>query len=273
MAGDEMQRAVDRVLACPVGCAFLVAVERAGIGAAEAAGAPAAFDLAATAVRALNPWAATGHDEAVRVALERGGRLEELARELLSEPGAAWWSEPIDRGGQVWVGEDAFPAAGKAGVTGSDPRWEGYAERLVGWRVTSTIRDGVSSLEAVVTHRVGDWNFGRVRRGVVEPIGSEARVFEVNGAADWHELCAAHPAVNGDGASPAGEGVLVPDWVSVARGWDGVHVTLLGLLTTPFVRVTSEAGTSMMWSWGAEQTIWLRDEPVQGLVEASRLMR
>jgi hypothetical protein len=35
---------------------------------------------------------------------------------------------------------------------------------------------------------------------------------------------------------------------------------LLGALTTPFVRASSAAGTSMLWSWGAEQTMWLRDE-------------
>lgn len=259
MVGDEVEAVVGRMLACPMGCAFLVAVERAGIGATEAVGAPVAFGLAAASVAALGPWR-PGHDEAVRVALERGGRLGELARGLVSQSAAGWWSEPIDRGAQVWVGEDGFPAAGEAGVTGSDPRWEGYAERPVGWRVTSTIRDGVSSLEAAVTHGVGDWNFGRVRRGVVEPIGSKARVFEVNGPSDWHELCRAHPAMNGDAASPAGVGALVPDWVSVAEQWDGVHLTLLGMLTTPLVRVTSEAGSSMMWSWGAEQTIW----PVPG---------
>jgi len=268
VVGDE----VARVLACPVGCAFLAAVERAAIVVRKAVGAPVAFELAATSVKELNPWAATGHDEAIQAALERGPQLEELAGELVSDAGAEWWSEPIDRAAQVWGGEDAFPASAEAGVTGSHPRSEAYAERPVGWRATSTVRNGGSSLEAAVARGVGDWNFDRVRRGVVKPMGSELRVFEVNGAEDWHALCVAHPATNSDTSSLAGEGALVPDWVSVGAGWDGVHLSFLGVLTAPFVRVTSEAGSSMMWGWGAEQTIWLRDEAVPGLVDASRLV-
>jgi hypothetical protein len=268
VTGDEIEGAAEGVLACPVGCAFVAAVERARISAGEAVAPSRAFGLAAAAMQMLRPWGAE-HEEAVRMALERGERLGALAHDLVSDADAGWWWDPVDREAQVWLGEEAFPASAEAGVAGSNPRWEGYAERPVGWRVTSTVRDGGSSLEAAVAHGVGDWNFDRVRRGVVEPLGSGLRVFEVNGAEDWHALCVAHPATNSDGSSPAGEGALVPDWASVGAEWDGVHLSFLGVLTTPFVRVSSEVGSSMLWSWGAEQTIWLR--PVPGLVDASRL--
>ena len=38
-----------------------------------------------------------------------------------------------------------------------------------------------------------------------------------------------------------------------------MHLTFAGLLTAPFVPETSAAGTTMLWSWDAEMTMWLPD--------------
>ena len=46
---------------------------------------------------------------------------------------------------------------------------------------------------------------------------------------------------------PAGVGALSSDWARVATDWDGVHLTLMSVLTAPFVQQRSTAGTTMMW--------------------------
>jgi hypothetical protein len=252
-----MERKARQLLECPVGCAFLVGVERAGIEVAEAVVAPVAFALAAQARRALDPWHPE-HEQAKARALERGRDLAGHAGELVAHPGSGWWAEAFDAASQVWLGEGTFPSAA-ADEASPNAGWETYAERPVGWRVTSTVRGEWSSLEVAIALWGGDWTREAVRRTSAR-VAAGARVFEVNGPDDWHALCTAHPAVNEHASSPAGAGALVPNWTSAASEWDGVHLTLLGALTTPFVRASSAAGTSMLWSWGAEQTMWLRDE-------------
>ena len=51
---------------------------------------------------------------------------------------------------------------------------------------------------------------------------------------------------------------LTPNWSAVAVDWDGVHLTLGGLLTAEKARVADVAGWSMLRFWDMEQTMWLR---------------
>ena len=262
MISDAAERA-QRLLQCPVGCTFMVIVDRSRLPVDEAVTPRRAFAIAAAALSALNPWSGQ-FDQAIAQSLSQGARLEQLARRLVTHPGAAWWSEPIDREAQVWVGSGEFPHGGIGGTPGQDPSrqaaWEGYAERPVGWRITSTARDGLSCLDVVVASFVGDWMPRESSRCAVLPIGPDVRVYEVSGPAAWHALCREYPAVNRNPTSAAGSGALVPRWAGVAEQWEGVHLTFLGLLTTPFVTTESAAGRSSMWSWDAESTIWLRDD-------------
>ena len=108
-----------------------------------------------------------------------------------------------------------------------------------------------------IFERVGDWDrpeHYQRSHAVVDP---GASVFEVASPADWHALCTTMPRENRP--SPAGTGLLVPDWRRVANEYDGVHLTFGGLLTTPYVRTHSAAGTTRLWSWDAEFTIWVTD--------------
>ena len=79
----------------------------------------------------------------------------------------------------------------------------------------------------------------------------DARVFEINGPSDWHELCVRYQARGTE------DDRLVPNWGAVSEEWDGVHLTLGGLLTTEQGRYESPAGWTMLESWQAEQTYWL----------------
>ena len=51
----------------------------------------------------------------------------------------------------------------------------------------------------------------------------------------------------------------MPDWHAVAGDWDGVHLSLFGLLTSYLVRVTNHEGSAMLWRWESERTLWFRD--------------
>ena len=82
------------------------------------------------------------------------------------------------------------------------------------------------------------------------PVGVE--VYEINGPEDWHRLCVAYPAHDFE------DGRLVPDWGAAAADWDGVHLSLGGLLSCEQNRRESAEGWSMHESWHAETTFWLR---------------
>ena len=51
---------------------------------------------------------------------------------------------------------------------------------------------------------------------------------------------------------------LVPNWGAVSEEWDGVHLSLGGLLTSEQNRYESSDGWTMLDFWHAEQTHWLR---------------
>lgn len=259
MAIDDPERAAQQLLECPVGCLFLIAIDRNDLAVEDALTPPRAFALAAAALRELNPWS-DQFRPAIEAALAQGPRFADLARRVVNHDGAGWWSEPIARAHQVWVGTGDSPLAPVTARSGDASRlrsWEDYAQRPVGWRLTSTARDGLSCLDVAVACRVGEWTTDGSTRYAVMPVSDDARVYELSGPAEWHELCRSYPSVYSRSDGPASANTLVPRWAAVAEDWDGVHLTFLGLLTTPFVRIVSAAGASMMWSWDTEGTIWL----------------
>ena len=55
------------------------------------------------------------------------------------------------------------------------------------------------------------------------------------GAEDWHQLCVRYPAKRRDGG-------LTVNWGSAARDWDGVHLSLGGLLSGEQARLRISSG-------------------------------
>jgi len=82
-------------------------------------------------------------------------------------------------------------------------------------------------------------------------VAGDARVFEVDGPLAWRWLCRRYPAA-------VGRGEILPDWAAVAADWDGVHVSVGGLVTAHGVAVGSASSWSTVRSWDAEGTVWLR---------------
>ena len=81
---------------------------------------------------------------------------------------------------------------------------------------------------------------------------ASVKIYELNGPEDWHRLCVAYPAHDFE------DGRLVPDWGAASGDWDGVHLSLGGLLSCDQRRVESAEGWSMHEFWHVEQTFWLR---------------
>lgn len=244
-----------RLIACPVGCAFLLTIARDQVPVEVAVTPRQAFARAVVALEALNPW--LGHfEQAVTAALSHGSSLKSLARTVAGHPQCRWWTAPFDCSRQVLVSSDELDRASSRTLPPeSVAHWEAYDQRPLPWRITSTLRGAFSCVDSVLG--TGDWldpeEYGRFT-AEIEPT---ARVLEITSSAEWHELCVSFPSVNKDRNSPAGAGSLSPDWGRVASRWDGIHLTFAGLLTTPFVRHSSAAGTTMLWSWDAEGTTWL----------------
>ena len=239
----NLDRTVDELTSCPVGGAFLALVW-------------------------VRPWA-TNHERMVERSLRLGGELRELASELVSHPGAIWWSAPFE-GPQLWIGYGDHPNAlwdRSQPVDKAEPsQWETYAQRPIGWHLTSRMLKGLASLD-FVARTSGEWAIAPLSRAPIEPIEG-ARVYEVGSPVDWHRLSFGYPApALARWNDPAGEGTIAPDWSAVRRDWDAVHLSFLGLLTTPFVRTETASGASMLWSWDCEGTMWLRREFLRPALE------
>ena len=267
-----------RLLRCPVGCAFLLTIVWDEVPIEIAVTPPQAFARAAVALDALNPWSAD-FERTVTSALSRGADLASLARAVVSHPQSRWWTAPMDPTRQLLVIDDtAHPTSARTApphpiweriqrifkrtssrtaLPASNVRWEDYAQRPVGWRITSTLRGAYSCVDTAIASGVGDWTQMTSHRRFAAEIDVSARVFEVASPADWHALCVSFPRVNQHPNSPAGIDTLSPDWGRVGTQWNGVHLTFMGLLTAPFVRHCSAAGTTMLWSWDTEGTLWL----------------
>ena len=97
-------------------------------------------------------------------------------------------------------------------------------------------------------------------------IGPAAKVCEIHGPGDWARVAAAHPrdvteSRRHDWHRWTGyEGPwILPDWRSVVRQWDGVHVSVGGYLSTAGMRVDAGGAATLLVGWDANQTLWLND--------------
>ena len=285
---------VEELLASPAGCAFLVVLQESGVGAAEAVRPEISLQAAYVAIDNLSIWR-PDFQEIMKYSPMNGRRLEELARGILERPEVGWWFAPMDRRAQIWGsrrGEAPAPAMFKPPSATPLTRWEQRTNKSEAGMHTCASFNGVTSfltaMDISEEHGPNDltMEFEFPIKQWRLSVGEEARVYEINGAADWHRLCVNYPARSArDSSDPeptdtAGwmmyplatlprdgderdfatdmDDWLTPNWSAVAADWDGVHLTLGGLLTAEKVRVASAAGWSMLRFWDVEQTMWLR---------------
>lgn len=267
----DLTRAVDGVLASPVGGAVFVAAVEQHLGVEDLAD-PTVVSALAAAVDGfdLGPW--WGNLPALRrwVAVE-AVPLRALVTAVVADPRNRWWWAPLDRDAQLAVTESAVELVVTEPV-GPAERWEVYAQRRGGVRLeTSTelpagaqpsIRSGLHAQLAGVS----DWSPAYPLCQTRLHVAPTARVYEVNGPGDWHRLVrtytdpATHTGSNPNLLDSAGiENGPAPTWSAAAADLDAVHLTFGGYLTSLYVPVTTGGITTTLWSWESERTLWLRD--------------
>ncbi len=185
------------------------------------------------------------------------------AQAVIEHPGAAWWFDDIDLNSQAWVsihgtldkfiyGTPPDTMAWRRPENPSRP-WERYAQKPYSNQVTSTQYGPHLTSELIAyDKRVGDYLCQFPLAWWSMRFLEEVRVFEIHGPSDWHNLSVRYPAKGTE------DDRLVPNWGAVAEEWDGVHLSLGGLLTAEQNRYESPAGWTMLDFWHAEQTYWLR---------------
>jgi hypothetical protein len=258
----------DQIIGAPAGCVLLLIAEEHGLSPADLARPETGLYVIAEAVGTISPWRGD-HDRIVTEALRHGPRLRDRALELVREPGiAAWWA-PIDREYQLVLPQhDSFICPEEVWdlrpPAPPNPH-ERYAHRPFPGLSTSENWYGFSSELAQVISRAGDWviDFPINRRSA--SIRPTARVLEIAGPHDWHELALHYAADGQHGTMPDfpgqpwgdGAGLIVPDWSAAAQDWDGVHITPWALLTATQVRIASDIGSTEPWAWEGAHTRWL----------------
>jgi hypothetical protein len=81
-------------------------------------------------------------------------------------------------------------------------------------------------------------------------VQKNGRVAEITNATRWVELVSAYPR-------SAGRHIF-PDWVKIAKKWDGVHVTLAAIVATQGFSFETEAGLIPPAFFDVESTVWLK---------------
>ncbi len=188
-----------------------------------------------------------------------GPALRPFVAPLLEAPGTATWFSDLDRDRQEWVSRTGM--APQATLFHPDMRSYGAGNtkpRRTLWTSTSVTTRASSWLQYFpVSGEVGRWDppYPRWRLEVLPA----ARVYEIHGPESWNNLCLAYPAPSCMAYPTCRPDSLVePDWQAVSQDWDGVHLSIGGLLTTERVRWGTPGTQTHLFGWSVESTAWLR---------------
>ncbi|WP_194408945.1 hypothetical protein [Microbacterium cremeum] len=212
--------------------------------------------------------------------------LRRVAEVIVAAPDTRWWESPLDLHDQwavAWEGAgrlSADPAgelaAWRVSVADDDARagverpadptapWSGWWWSIPPHALPRTSRrlgdDGPAGLWFVEDFHGGD-------EATAVPVDAyPARVIEIGTPEDWADLCRRHPidvtaSRRHDWYRVTGRDGrwVVPDWSSVAREADGVHLSVAGYLTaaTRLIEIDHETG-SVIAGWNPDETFWFR---------------
>jgi hypothetical protein len=170
---------------------------------------------------------------------------EGLARAVTVCGAARWWPAPVAARPQVWIGRvAAAPTSGLSSPScaGKPPTeiWTSSAVAGLPCAWWSVLKDGADSGPPE-----GPQSIWRI---APHP---EARVFEIRTPADWQWLCERFPG-------PDVDGWVAPGWEVVAEEFDGVHLTVEGLIRAQGVEIETDRGRAKLGNWDSESTAWLR---------------
>lgn len=254
--------------------------------------APALLEALMATVDAARYWQEPGGEDVLAAAPELQEPLARVARHVLGSPNAAWWSSPMDDGDQwattftdtvapepetdassgeilaAWldaqkkeerIAERDRPAEPDASWSGT--WWSKPPERLS--NSTRSLAGRGPARLSLVEDSLG-W-----RAASVEPIAvpADARVYEIDSAAAWAELCRRYPlevtaSRRHDWYRATGRAGrwVIPDWSRVQPDLDAVHLTVGGYLSSAGLAIPVDGErASVLAGWDPDQTWWLRE--------------
>jgi len=194
----------------------------------------------------LSPYA-SDYQQRVDALLTRSPFLKIAAGRLLSMPGTANWFADLDRKQQIWE-SPTIPSQDSFNVDLCPFNQDVTKPRAAFWtstRIGSYSSSWISYLRRGEDGRPAPYYPWRLEASAA------ARVYEVHEPEAWYSLCLAFPRHEKNK-------YIAPDWKKVARTWDGVHVSVGGLLTTELVCWKTAQGRTRLSGWNVESTVWLR---------------
>ena len=237
-------------------CLQALSAREASSGCFDRLSAERLSELIAQCEADLTPYW-DGYQRQTEVLLASGAALRPFANHLLQTAGTATWFAQLDRKRQEWMS-----SAGLAPDASSfHPDLRSYGAgitkpRRALWTSTS-VGEGSSGWLHYVHWGEDRWEPPYLRWSL--EVLATARVYEVHGPQAWQTLCLAYPASSRLAYPVETPAALVePDWQGVARDWDGIHLSVGGLLTTERVRWGRPGAQAHLYGWGVESTVWLR---------------
>lgn len=185
----------------------------------------------------------------VNALLARGPSLRFAAEQLLDAPGTANWFASLDRKRQIWVSPDGSPPTHVSFRPDLRPFGDKVPKpRRALWTSTSV---GTCPGSWILYLRWGEDRRPPPYHPWRLEVAPTAHVYEVHEPQAWHSLCMAFPLYGPDN-------LIMPDWRKVAQVWDGVHLSVGGLLTTEQLYWHTQQGWTHLFGWSVESTVWLR---------------
>jgi len=164
----------------------------------------------------------------------------EAAAEILRCDAARWWHADWRERPHIWLGEGHRPP-------------EPQAQRVASGKP----RAAIWTSSAIAGLPSAWWPYF-VGRAPVEltawqlSVAPDARVVEIRSPQDFWSLCQRF------GTRMDKRGLQHPDWDAVSVDFDGVHLTVAGLISTQGVPIRRDPDPVMLWGWDVECTAWLR---------------
>lgn len=247
-------------------------------------------------------WDVPDHDDLVLADPDVTSLLRPVADEILASPLTQWWGDPVDLDKQHTV-QHLQPDSQQTHAR--EPRLT-QSTNLDAWFKHVTQREagaGRYREEHPNAHIGGDWwsiptpsNALLTTRSITglgalelvlkeDPIHSDIarvwavqirdtpRIYEITTPADWVRLVASFPLeVTHTKRDLWGDSTgiqrrwFIPNWAEVANKYDGVHLSLIGYLSTAGIGLTLPFDSScatVLAGWDPDGTWWLNREAVR----------
>lgn len=208
------------------------------------------------------PWSPLAHAARQYLFLE-AENLDHAAQDLVEASAASWWWDSISRPRQVLLGTGKRPPDIEQCARQTEEHLEELSWRLPWGLVTST-EVGPRLPAARLADDEACYGLGPSIGCWRVSLAPDVRVYEIRMPSDWIILCERYPRVIEPPPEWARWGVgamrgLCPDWKAVARDWDGLHVSMSGLLTTVGLPLAvGMYGSIFEDEIGSELTLWFR---------------